>query len=332
MRRRGFRRSKGFFQNKRGRRLTFWFVIVACASIILLVLLCSTSIMMNKTLERHPSQRRSFYYKQTTPQHHSHYHPPYKETSSSSIPKCLVFLHIPKAGGRTLEVFWDQLVEFVSLEETPYRVYSTVAANPELINPLNRRIFGHFTTRIFQLNPRLQQCFTMTILREPVDRAVSAYFFHGKTFNDLHKCFAKSPLVRKQSCQYYWEYSNDMMRYFAPPREISWNSYYWGRKVVPLAKSEHLIQAKQNIQRYFDLVCFLEDLPACAQKILNAFQLHNNVDVDIDIDVSMMRPLKNGTFGTNARPKTLDDDTWSKFQHANQLDIDLYQWARSNYH
>jgi hypothetical protein len=85
-----------------------------------------------------------------------------------------------------------------------------------------------------------------------------------------------------------------------------------------------LADAKRNLKQYFDVVCFLYDLPSCANQILEAFQIDPSA---AGIDLSMMTESKDTKFKTRSRPTKLEPDDMRKFQEANRLDLELYKWA-----
>jgi hypothetical protein len=117
-----------------------------------------------------------------------------------------------------------------------------------------------------------------------------------------------------------------MTRYFAGPDDVPWKAYLPPNASVNEA---HLVDAKRKMKEYFDVVCFLHDLPSCANQILSAFQIDYTVAARIDL--SGMTTNKNSAFKTRERPNKLDSDSLLKFQNTNQLDLDLYNWALSTY-
>jgi hypothetical protein len=246
--------------------------------------------------------------------------------------------------------FLDQVVNVVGFD-TFYSLYHFADRSHYdtnvTINSLNTKtdkamVAGHFTSRIFQVNPALQDCFKITVLREPVDRAISAFFFHQHQFKEVDKCLGNTnatPLVESKfkkylrlRCRNYWQYQNDMTARLAGFSELPWKSYRTNRKLPngpPPVNMSHQIEAKRNLKELFDLVCFLDDLPSCAQKVLSTFQLVGAASADID--VSAMTTNRSSVFKTNARPSNVSDEITNKFLNANQLDLVLYRWAWSEF-
>eukprot|EP00980_Cylindrotheca_fusiformis_P013026 scaffold3254_cov98-Cylindrotheca_fusiformis.AAC.7 len=283
----------------------------------------------------------------------------YGSQKKSGIPTCFVNLHIPKVGGRTVGSFLKQVLLQSPLNFKLYRQYGS----EDLLWHTTHKAYiqGHFTTRIFVEYPELQDCFTMTVLREPVDRAVSAFFFHRHRIEQIDYCLSKDD-ANLLLCRNYWQYSNDMTLRLAGPPDIPWQSSALGKSAVVANETKpnnetpqqlkqrirrskiikrrdryatskvvttnetHLVDAKTNLMQYFDLVCFLSDLPSCAEQVLATFRMD-----PADMDVSMMTLNKDNVHKTRTRPKRLPSDAFLKFQGANQLDLELYNWALSNF-
>jgi hypothetical protein len=246
-----------------------------------------------------------------------------------------VNLHIPKVGGRTVEKFLNQvLMGGSALNFSRHGLYGVATDKMWPKNNTNG-IFvqGHFSTDIFRVHPELQECFTMTVLRQPVDRAISAFLYHDHRPSQLDSCLSSEVKTRIR-CRNYWQYSNDMTLRFAGPKEIHWKSSLVGkltqrtRVPVPRANESHLADAKRNLKQYFDVVCFLHDLPSCANQILEAFQIDPSA---AGIDLSMMTESKDTRFKTRKRPTELEQDDVRKFEEANHLDLELYNWAMALY-
>ena len=95
---------------------------------------------------------------------------------------CLVFMHVPKTGGQTLQ--WPLVRSFPASE----RIYLDTLARPlaEAMNgiPLEKRltarlVWGHLPYGVHLYMP--QQCEYFTILREPIARVVSGYNYIIRT-------------------------------------------------------------------------------------------------------------------------------------------------------
>jgi hypothetical protein len=253
----------------------------------------------------------------------------------ASTPTCFVNFHIPKVGGRTVGTFLNQvLISGSALNFSKYRLYGFDTDTMWPKNNTNRiYVQGHFSTEIFRVHPELQECFAMTVLRQPVDRAISAFFYHNHQPSQLDYCLS-SEVNKRTRCRNYWQYSNDMTLRLAGPKEVHWKSSVVGEHAGPLldpvlrANESHLADAKRNLKQYFDVVCFLHDLPSCANQILEAFHIDPSA---AGIDLSMMTESIDSKYKTKKRPTELEQDDMRKFQEANHLDLELYNWALSTY-
>ena len=248
-----------------------------------------------------------------------------KSTTQYPVPQCLVFLHIPKVGGRSVGTFLRQVAEAAGLEKQS--IYHE--KNPYDISADKTFTIGHFTTALFDLNPKLKQCYTMTVLREPVDRAMSAFFFHKHNHErDIDKCLSDNTEKKvRMRCRLWWQYSNDITRRLAGLDDTSWNTWLNKRSYSSIPNQTHLEKAKENLVNNFDAVCYLQDLPLCADKILKAFHLDDSTLHDID--TSMLKLNKNNAYKTKKRPEKIDAKRLKQFTKLNALDQDLYAWSLS---
>jgi hypothetical protein len=250
--------------------------------------------------------------------------------SRTLAPTCLVFLHLPKCGGRSLEQFLDSVaLSTMGFKEQRTYVWGNLNKNLKVgdLQIDNTFTLGHFTPLLFQEQPKFRDCFKLTLLREPVDRAISAFFFHGKTSYQIDSCL-QSPLTTRR-CTYHWQYSNDMTRQLSGSRDRKWNAYFEPPIGVPPPNRTHLESAKRNLISDFDLVCFMDDLPSCANGVLDAFHLsRHKANANLTEGLShMTATVKDPFFITKTRPKRLDNATMNKFVTANELDSELYHWA-----
>lgn len=248
-----------------------------------------------------------------------------------TVPKCLVFFHLPKCAGRSLIEFLESVaLGVMNFTEQRTYVHKPADRNMKLtdLQANNTFTLGHFTTILFRDRPDFRDCFKLTVMREPVDRAISAFYFHGKNKYHLDRCLsAKSD---HRACTYHWQYSNDMTRQLGGSRDRKWNTYFEHVINVPPSNGTDLENAKAALIKYFDLVCFMNDLPSCADSVLNAFHL-NRSDARLTEGLShMTATLKEKSFATKTRPNQLDNRSITLFRDANNLDLELYEWAVEN--
>lgn len=108
------------------------------------------------------------------------------------LPRPYLFIHIPKSGGTSLGRV-AELAEngggekFIRFWHHPVK--------PEVIQEmlLHNFVFGHFKYGIHQHFK--QNCTYMTMLRNPVDRVISHYYYHLKSETDrFHALAANNPI------------------------------------------------------------------------------------------------------------------------------------------
>ena len=254
--------------------------------------------------------------------------------SLPSPPQCLVFLHIPKVGGRTVTRFLSKLARMRRIRRN-YDVYNADIERliPEKMQPNRTFTKGHFTTRLFVLNPDFLRCYKLTVLREPIDRAVSAFFYHKHKLDDVDTCLVDGSDHTddtERRCKYddRRQYSNGIVRQLAGLHPENSNGFVDTSRRP--ANRTHLEHAKQNLDKYFDTVCFLDDnLPVCMERVMKHF--HMTPIEEKYLNVTSLRLNKDNQYRTKSRPHNIDDMTVEKFQQANKLDIELYNFAKSRY-
>ena len=165
--------------------------------------------------------------------------------------QALVFLHLPKCGGTTL----NRIIEW---EYNPLRVFSI---DPVLFlwsyKKLNRwpakrlagmQVFkGHMP---FGIHQRLPQSSTyITFLRDPVERVISAYFFaRNYRLHPLHRWISKLTLE---------EYVRLSPNHNVQCKYLSGRPFVGDYHAGPCTP-EMLEMAKQNLTKYFSLVGLTE--------------------------------------------------------------------------
>lgn len=121
------------------------------------------------------------------------------DQKGGSIPTCMVFLHIPKSGGRSVASFLKNVTLHV-MNFTLQKTYGNDNVDLQVsdLQVNNTLTLGHFTTLLFEEEPSFRQCFTMTVLREPVDRAISAFFYHGHKLDEIDRCLEAATNATKR--------------------------------------------------------------------------------------------------------------------------------------
>ena len=184
------------------------------------------------------------------------------ETADSSL---VAFVHIPKTGGTTLNSILAHQYSPVEFHEVMMRGMSLIATRLSLSKPIIslskisrlkravkhqrnlRVIHGHFDLSLDKVLPANTRFFTM--LRDPVERAISHYHHYRKTSNDpVHVLAMKSTLTDWVSKCGLVEMDNGMTRRLA------------GKMALPIGKvtSQTLERAKSNLASKFVVVGLTE--------------------------------------------------------------------------
>jgi len=166
--------------------------------------------------------------------------------------QALIFLHIPKAAGSTL----NQIIQRQYGPEAAFSVYvgdeeirGVVNQLPAERKRLLRVLGGHMSFGLHELLP--QPSTYMTILREPVDRLISFFYYVLRSpDNDHHHLVTSRQLTLKEYILSGMLPDNGQTRRLAgidqPSRRAPLND--------PPCSTDHLQIAKRNLQKYFAVV------------------------------------------------------------------------------
>lgn len=223
----------------------------------------------------------------------------------------VLFLHIPKAGGSTLgEYVYNQCCVPNASDDNPlnagvaYLEYGFIK-DPELTIPehvvslLGRRdlraVIGHFW---FGLHEHLTQPFRyITLLRDPVERVVSLYYFTKMQETMSLEEFARNPPFR--------EVDNDQTRRIAgvnPP--------------VGECTRETLDLARENLRRHFDVVGTTERMDDSLAQLNVKLGWHRDV-VSFPRNVNAERP----------KSSVITCEAVEAVRARNELDYELWRYA-----
>jgi hypothetical protein len=235
------------------------------------------------------------------------------DVSSSVTPDApvVLFLHIPKAGGSTLgEYVYNQCCSPNASDDDPlnagvaYLDYGFIK-DPELtvpehvVNLLDRRdlraVIGHFW---FGLHEHIARpCRYITLLRDPLERVVSLYYFAKLQDTMSLEEFARNPPFR--------EVDNDQTRRIAgvnPP--------------VGECTRATLDLARGNLRQHFDVVGTTERMDETLAR-LNVKLGWNREVVSVTRNVNTERPSS-----SLLTPEAVD-----AIRARNELDYELWRYA-----
>jgi hypothetical protein len=226
----------------------------------------------------------------------------------------LIFMHIPKAAGSTLHAILEK--KYKKKETLVFETENPVG-QLESLSQEERRAYrlymGHAYFGIHENIPGESRY--ITILRNPVDRLVSHYYFVLR--NPKHYLY-RTVTERKIGLEEYvvggvsGEMDNGQLRMFVGK---------YGQH-IPVGKCapDLLDKAKENIRDYFDLVGLSERFDESLFLLARALGWPR-------------MPVYERANVTRARPavRELAPQTRQAIEEYNQLDMVLYEWAQQRF-
>jgi len=226
-------------------------------------------------------------------------------TRVAGVEEAVIFLHVPKTAGTTLNrlIEWEYpLFEIYSVDPVFFRwsvshLWQLPARRLE-----KTRIFkGHMLFGLHKILP--QPATYITVLREPVDRVISAFYFMRSYV--LHPFYWK---LRREN----WTLEDFVRR---SPRENVQSKIVAGADYYSPCTDEIVEQAKENLFRYFSLVGLSErfEESLALMKLRFGWKLERYSSFNV----------------TRARPKKRDlpQSTLDLIVEKNSFDIALYEYA-----
>jgi hypothetical protein len=247
---------------------------------------------------------------------------------SSSSP--LLFLHIPKCGGMS---FYATLTKH--LGPTVADLYNKSQRNlgdtPLLMQDATKTAYcGHFSFGLHQWINR--PCYYVSMVREPVSRLVSLYYFLRNMWPEFHKKLTHVgythtktfvPEFHADFLDWFFENREDAKVFFSCPSPELDNGMVrrfsgYGLNPAP-CPSEALGKAKDNIEKYFSFVGIVERYSESLKMVATIFRL-----------AGLEEHLANKT---SRKPQGLGlpPDIISKISAMNPLDLALYDWINKGF-
>ncbi len=220
--------------------------------------------------------------------------------------KALIFLHIPKTAGTTLNriIEW-QYNPLTIFTMDPYRIRATPERLRKLSEPRRRRlrvVRGHLYYGVHEYLP--QGATYITMLREPVARFFSAYYFLQR--RPLH------PMHRKVTTERIGV--EDFIR-LTPHRQNLQCSLLAGVKNNGTCDERILEQAKENLVKSFSVVGICERFEESLMLIAKTF----------DWNV----PFYENRKVSKTRPPAVDPAAIEMIREHNRLDLELYDFGKN---
>jgi len=218
--------------------------------------------------------------------------------------EALIFLHIPKTAGTTLNRIIEWQYNPLSIFTVdPYRIRATVARFKKFSEQRRRRfrvVRGHLLYGIHEFLPQGARYITM--LRDPFARVLSTYaFILRRPLHPLHRKLKAGRLGVE-----------DLIR-MTPHRQNLQCRFISGIGIGPNCDEEVLELAKQNLARAFRVVGLCEQFQESLCVMMAAF--------------GWKVPFYTNRKVTKSRP-SIEPHVIDMIREYNRLDFDLYDFAR----
>ena len=220
--------------------------------------------------------------------------------------QALIFLHIPKTAGTTL----NRIIEW---QYSPLSIFTVdphgIRATPERFKTLSEQrrrqlqvVRGHMVYGIHEFLP--QGATYITMLRDPVSRLLSAYsFILRRPLNPMHRKLKRGQLGVEAFIRLTPNRQNLQCRILAGVKDVN-------------CDQRLLDVAKENITKSFSVVGLCERFEESLMLIANVFGWE--IPYYENRKVSKVRP-------------TLEPGVVNMIQEHNHLDMELYEFARKRF-
>jgi hypothetical protein len=223
----------------------------------------------------------------------------------------LIFLHIPKTGGKTFKgVLFKQNYRGRILEK-PWNISSEDWI--KLVKKTNKKykaIIGHMPFGIHNVY-KFKGFEYITILRNPIDRVISNYYHFMR--NPSSKFKNKSFI---DALDMSVDFNNLQTRMLSG--DISIYNCITGKFEQIIYDENLLNKAKENLKK-IKIVGFLDQYRTFLNKVEKHFKWKHFDSYNYN------------NIGKNKKPKqNIPKNVIEKIKHLNQMDIELYNWAKNN--
>jgi galactose-3-O-sulfotransferase len=218
--------------------------------------------------------------------------------------EALIFLHIPKAAGTTLNriIEW-QYSPLAIFTMDPYRIRATPERLKRLPEGRRRRlrvVRGHMFYGVHKFLPQGATYFTM--LRDPVARVLSAYYFIlRRPLNPLHRKVKRERLGVEDCLRLFPQRHNLQCRLIA------------GVKDTAIANERLLDMAKEHLTKSFSVVGICERFEESLMLMATTF--------------GWEIPFYKNCKVSKARPQ-IGPGTVEMIRDHNRLDVELYEFGK----
>ncbi|WP_264739378.1 sulfotransferase family 2 domain-containing protein [Cytobacillus firmus] len=215
--------------------------------------------------------------------------------------RILIFMHIPKTGGMTLKRIikrqYPDIKILKDITDGKTSEFKKIVSEKEI-----QFVFGHLS---FGLHMHTNKpCTYVTMMREPIDRVISMYYYViGKKDHPLHG------IVKDLLIEEFIDH---------PDLKVHTNNMQTKRVLGKNSLSpSDLEQAKQNLEEHFSVIGITEMFDDSVALMKQKFNWN---------DISYVR--KNQTKKRLSKEE-IDPIIINKIKANNELDIQLYNWAKN---
>ncbi len=218
--------------------------------------------------------------------------------------EALIFLHIPKTAGTTLNrIIESQYSPFAIFTMDPHRIRATAERFKRLPEARRRRlqvVRGHLFYGIHEFLP--QGATYITMLREPVARLLSSYYFAlRRPLNPLHRKLKREGLGVEDCLRLFPDRNNTQCRFIA------------GVKDTAISDERLLEIAKENLTKSFSVVGICERFEESLILISTTFGWE--IGFYENQKVAKSRPM-------------VEQQLADLIREHNRLDVELYEFGK----
>lgn len=232
----------------------------------------------------------------------------------------ILFIHIPKTGGVSIE---QALGRLTNVEPCPIYISEEFF---ELKEPEHYNFFhGHLE---YFLHDFIKPDFTFTILRNPIERAVSAFEHIARDNHHIaHPLYLEAPdIIRALSHNKLKQHFSNAMTLFLGLRP-ELRKFRTARQALNHARNnysaENLLSNAKKALEEMDFIGFTESLES------NQEYLHTRLSPDSATDFKAINTNHNPLKSAATYQENLPSDAIHRLREANTLDIELYTFAQA---
>jgi hypothetical protein len=246
-----------------------------------------------------------------------------KRLRPSHTDECLVVFHIAKTGGTSMRRVVEGAGNELGWEfHTWYGRNRKVPRDNHTVASFSKRAthVGHIFPLFLDITDT-HKCRRMTILRDPIDRVVSLFYYQKNNESMWDECL----FGENKSCPAQNQYRNDMTRMFTGYGTVpgTWSAFgmqLLGNNSSASSMDHSVLQDAKQFLLDTDLVCFLDDFDRCKADLRNMLKLKTSNKVPPKLNVG------------RKKSKNITNELLSKITSVNELDVELFEWAVLNFH